>query len=142
MTVTTADKNDPNNLPNFIANNSTPKSFSFSGPVVLSPSLSTLPSLEDTLNELTDIARSEKALQARREQILDVLDQLVEAGEAEEKMEWNDFKINRRSKKSYTYPDFILQQREQLKSAERLSVAMGEAEIKVSTYWEVRLPTS
>jgi len=140
VTVTTADKNDPNNLPNFIANNAIPKSFSSSGPVVLSPFLSTLPSLKDTLNELTDIARSEKALQARREQILDVLDQLVEAGEAEEKMEWNDYKINRRSKKSYVYPESILEQREQLKSAERLSVAMGEAEIKISTFWEVRQP--
>lgn len=99
-----------------------------------------MPSLEDTLNELTDIARSEKALQARREKVLDLLDQLVEAGEAEEKMEWNDYKITRRSKKSFTYPDSILQQREQLKSAERLSVAMGEAEIKISTFWEVRQP--
>ncbi len=102
----------------------------------------TLPSLEDTLNELTALARSEKTLQARRQELLDLLDQLVEAGEAEEKMEWNDYKINRRSKKSYTYPDAILEQRELLKSAERLSVAMGEAEIKINTYWEVRLPTS
>jgi len=111
-------------------------------PVVSSPSLSTLPSPDAILDELTHLAIREKEIQARRQALLDLLDQLVEAGEAEEKMEWNDFKINRRSKKSYTYPDFILQQREQLKSAERLSVAMGEAEIKVSTYWEVRLPTS
>ena len=99
-----------------------------------------MPSLEDTLNELTALARSEKTLQARRQELLDLLDQLVETGEAEEKIEWNDFKITRRSKKSYSYPDAILEQREQLKSAERLSVAMGEAEIKISTFWEVRQP--
>jgi hypothetical protein len=118
-----------------------PTSSCSSTPAASSPSLSTLPSLEDTLNELTALARSEKTLQARRQELLDLLDQLVEAGEAEEKMEWNDYKINRRSKKSYIYPESILEQREQLKSAERLSVAMGEAEIKISTYWEVRLPT-
>ena len=97
-----------------------------------------MPSLDATLDELTTIARDEKALQARRQELLDQLDQLVEAGEAEEKLEWNDCKITRRSKKSYTYPDAIVQQREQLKEAERLSIALGEAQIKLTTYWEVR----
>lgn len=101
-------------------------------------SLSTSPSLEATLDELTKIARDEKTLQARRQQLLDQLDQLVETGEAEEKLEWNDYKITRRSKKSYTYPDNLVQQREQLKAAERLSVALGEAQIKLTPYWEVR----
>ena len=100
--------------------------------------MSTSPFLEDTLDELIKIARDEKTLQARRQQLLDQLDQLVETGEAEEKLEWNDCKITRRSKKSYTYPDNIVQQREQLKAAERLSVALGEAQIKLTTYWEVR----
>jgi len=87
-----------------------------------------LPSLEATLDELTELAHREKALQARRQELLDNLDQLVEAGEAEEAMEWNDCKITRRARKSYTYPDHILDQRQQLKAAEQLAVALGEAE--------------
>ena len=87
-----------------------------------------MPSLEATLDELTELAHREKALQARRQELLDNLDQLVEAGEAEEAMEWNDCKITRRARKSYTYPDHILDQRQQLKAAEQLAVALGEAE--------------
>lgn len=97
-----------------------------------------MPSLEATLEELTQLTRSEKAIQARRQELLDSLDQMVQAGEAEEQLEWNDCKITRRSRKSYIYPDHILKQREQLKENERLSVALGEATIKTSTYWEVR----
>lgn len=98
----------------------------------------TLPSLDATLDELTELARREKELQARRQELLDALDLLVEAGEAEEQLAWNDCKISRRTRKTYIYPDHILQQREQLKASERLSVAMGEAEITIRHYWEVR----
>lgn len=97
-------------------------------------------SLEATLDELTELAQHEKALQARRQELLDALDQLVEAGEAEEQMEWNDFKISRRIRTSYTYPEHISDQREQLKAAEKLAIALGEAEVKRSSFWEVRQP--
>lgn len=97
-------------------------------------------SLEATLDELTELAKHEKALQARRQELLDALDQLVEAGEAEEAMEWNDFKISRRIRTSYTYPEHISDQREQLKAAEKLAIALGEAEVKRSSFWEVRQP--
>lgn len=97
-------------------------------------------SLEATLDELTELAKHEKALQARRQELLDALDQLVEAGEAEEQMEWNDFKISRRIRTSYTYPEHISDQREQLKAAEKLAIALGEAEVKRSSFWEVRQP--
>jgi len=53
-------------------------------------------------------------------------------------MEWNDCKITRRSRKSYTYPDHILDQRQQLKAAEQLAVALGEAEVTIKQFWEVR----
>ncbi len=97
-----------------------------------------MPSLEATLNELTELAHSEKALQARRQELLDALDQLVEAGEAEEAMEWNDCEITRRCRKSYTYPERILDQRQQLKAAEQLAVALGEVETTIKHFWEVR----
>ena len=99
---------------------------------------SSLPSLEPLLEELTNLAISEKAIQARRQELLDVLDQLVEAGEAEEQLAWNDCKITRRSRKSYTYPAHILEQREQLKASERLSLALGEASVTIKHFWEVR----
>jgi hypothetical protein len=96
------------------------------------------PSLEPLLEELTNLAISEKAIQARRQELLDLLDQMVEAGEAEEQLLWNDCKITRRSRKSYTYPQHILEQREQLKASERLSLALGEATITIKHFWEVR----
>ena len=98
------------------------------------------PSPEALLEELTDLAIREKALQARRQEILDALDLLVEAGEAAEEMVWNDFKITRRTRKSYAYPEHISDQRDQLKAAERLSVALGEATLKLTSFWEVRAP--
>jgi hypothetical protein len=107
-------------------------------PVVSSPVSSTSLSLDATLDELTAIAASEKTLQARRQELLDALDQLVEAGQAEEQMAWNDCKITRRIRKSYDYPEQIIQQRAAVKEAERLSVALGEATLKTSTFWEVR----
>lgn len=98
------------------------------------------PSPETLLDELTELTVREKALQARRSEILDALDLLVEAGEAAEEMVWNDFKITRRTRKSYSYPEYITEQREALKASERLSVALGEAEVKLTSFWEVRQP--
>jgi hypothetical protein len=109
-----------------------------SGPVLSSQPSSTPPSLEPLLEELTNLVISEKAIQARRQELLDLLDQLVEAGEAEEQLSWNDCKITRRSRKSYTYPAHILEQREQLKASERLSLALGEASVTIKHFWEVR----
>jgi hypothetical protein len=103
-----------------------------------SPPSSSLLSLEPLLEELTNLTISEKAIQARRQELLDLLDQLVEAGEAEEQLTWNDCKITRRSRKSYTYPQHILEQREQLKASERLSLALGEASVTIKHFWEVR----
>lgn len=99
---------------------------------------STQPSLEPLLEELTSLARREKEIQARRQELLDLLDPMVEAGEAEEQMVWNDFKITRRSRKSVTYPPHVLEQREQLKASERLSLALGEASITIKHFWEIR----
>lgn len=96
------------------------------------------PSLEPLLEELTSLVASEKAIQARRQELLDQLDQMVEAGEAEEQLTWNDCKITRRSRKSVTYPEHILEQREQLKASERLSLALGEASVTLKHFWEVR----
>ena len=109
-----------------------------------SPSSLPLPplllSLDTILEELTSLARDAKALEARRQTLLDALDQLVEDGTAEQQLSWNDFTITRRTRNSYTYPADILKQREALKEAERISVALGEATLKTTTFWEVRQP--
>lgn len=99
---------------------------------------STPPSLDPLLEELTHLAQREKEIQARRQELLDLLDYLVEAGEAEESLSWNDCKITRRTRKSYSYPPHILEQREQLKASERLSLALGEATITIKHFWEIR----
>ena len=108
-----------------------------SGPAPSSLLSSRQPSLEPLLEELTSLAKREKEIQARRQELLDLLDQLVEAGEADDQLTWNDCKITRRSRKSVTYPQHILEQREQLKASERLSVALGEASVTLKHYWVV-----
>lgn len=116
-----------------------------SGPASSSLPSSSLPSLEPLLEELTHLVARERhceaeieAIKARRSEIAELLDHLVEAGEAEEQLTWNDCKITRRTRKSYTYPDYITEQREQLKASERLSLALGEASITLKHFWEVR----
>lgn len=104
------------------------------------PSQSLLPSLDSLLDELTALTASAKEIEARRQELLDALDQLVQKGEAEEALDWNDFKITRRSRSSYTYPQSITDQREQLKAAEKLAIALGEATQKITTFWEIRQP--
>lgn len=99
---------------------------------------STQPSLDAKLDRLIAIAREIKKLESEKQQVLDLLDQLVEAGEAEESLSWNDCKITRRTRSSYSYPPHILEQREQLKASERLSLALGEASITIKHFWEIR----
>lgn len=96
--------------------------------------------LDDILEELTAITSRAKQLETRRQELLDALDQMVENGEADDKLIWNDFTITRSSRNSYIYPDHIKTQREALKEAEQLSVAMGEATLKQTTFWTVRQP--
>jgi hypothetical protein len=64
----------------------------------------------------------------------------VETGQADEQIVWNDYKITRRIRKSYAYPEHIAEQREAIKAAERLSVALGEATLTTTNFWEVRQP--
>ena len=64
----------------------------------------------------------------------------METGQADEQIVWNDYKISRRIRKSYAYPDYIAEQREAVKAAERLSVALGEATLTTTSFWEVRQP--
>lgn len=109
-----------------------------SGPALSSLPSSTQPSLDAKLDRLIAIAREIKELESEKQQVLDLLDQLVETGEAEESLTWNDCKITRRTRKSYTYPPHILEQREQLKASERLSLALGEASVTTKHFWEIR----
>ena len=96
------------------------------------------PSLESQLDRYIELKRLEKEIQAELAEITGALDLLVEAGEAAEEMEWNGYKITRRIRKSYVYPDYITKQRDQLKAAEKLSVALGEAKVKLTRFYEAR----
>ena len=98
---------------------------------------STPPSLDATLERLIELKKLAKVIDAEIQSLSDDLDRMVEEGEAEEQMVWNDCKISRRTRKSYSYPDHILQQREQLKASERLSVALGEASLNLTTFWTI-----
>lgn len=121
-------------------NSSTTASSMSSPSSCLESSLQCLPSLDVILEELTVIARETKALEHRRQCLLDALDQLVESGEAESALTWNDYKITRRSRNAYTFPDYINDQANALKQAKEVAVALGEAKITTSNFWEVRAP--
>lgn len=62
----------------------------------------------------------------------------MEEGEIDERFTWNDFTISRAVRTSYAYPTHISEQRDALKQAEQLSVALGEATVKTTTFWTVR----
>ena len=98
---------------------------------------STALSLDAKLERLSELKKLVKAADEEMQIISDDLDRMVEEGQAEEQMVWNDYKITRRTRKSYSYPQHILQQREELKASERLSVALGEATLKTTTYYTV-----
>lgn len=115
-------------------------SSSFQPSSLPSSSTSNLPSLDELLERITGAKEAIKHLTQNLDRDLDLLAQMVEAGEAEPTQFWNDYTITQRIRKSYDYPDYIQAQREQLKASERLSVALGEATLKTTTFWEVRLP--
>jgi len=102
------------------------------------------PSLDGLLEELTQLSADEKRLKARREEILDLLDQLVQEGEAEEQITWNDYKITRRQRISWVYSEAVTNLKQdldrQLKQAQEIDQFNGDAVRNVTTYWEVRQP--
>ena len=99
-----------------------------------------LSSLEDILERLTRARENKLKPEAIEETCLDELAALVESGQitAEESLTWNDWTISQRRKKSYRYPAHISEQRDALKAAERLSVALGEAEVNTTTFWVLK----
>lgn len=115
---------------------SSPSSFSLPSSL---PSFSTS-DLDTILETITQAKANIRFWETQLNGALDTLAQLVETGEAEPTQTWNDFTISQRTRKTYSYPDHILEQREALKASERLSVALGEATLKTSTFWEVRFP--
>lgn len=101
-------------------------------------------SLEDILEELTAITARAKEIEARRQELLDALDQLVEEGQADERITWNDFTISRASRESWIYSSEFEAKRKAIKESlateEGLERAFGKAERVVKTFWTVRLP--
>jgi hypothetical protein len=101
---------------------------------------SSLPTLDDTLERITIAKAAIKQWEASLQAALADLDTLVDAGEVnpDEPLLWNDYKLTSASRKSYTYPEHIIQQQTALKAAQELAVALGEAETKLTTYWTIR----
>lgn len=99
-------------------------------------------SLEVILDDLTDARALKIAAQNREESCLDELAALVETGEltTDEPLSWNDWTISQRTRKTYRYPAHVTEQREALKASEKLAIALGEAEVVITSFWEVRQP--
>lgn len=104
-----------------------------------SQSLLTL-DVEDLLERITHI----KALIKDQESILaahlDALDQLVENGEADPDLTWNDWHIYRQAgRKTYLYPQSIKDQEADLKQSKELAIALGDATVKVGQpFWTMK----
>ena len=96
--------------------------------------------MDDILERITLAKQSIKAWENTLQAALAELDALVDAGEInlDEPLIWNDYKISSSARKTYVYPDHILQQQTDLKAAQELAVALGEAETKLTTFWTVR----
>ena len=103
-----------------------------------SPSSS--PTLDDVLERISLAKTIAKEGERILKEALADLDTLVDANEVDPKepLLWDDLKISSSSRKSYVYPDHILQQQTALKAAQELAVALGEAETKLTTFWTVR----
>jgi len=101
---------------------------------------SSLPTLDDVLERIALAKSIAKEGEKILKEAMADLDALVDAGEVDptEPLIWDDLKISSSTRKSYTYPDHILQQQTDLKAAQELAVALGEAETKLTTFWTVR----
>jgi hypothetical protein len=101
---------------------------------------SSLPTLDDVLERIALAKSIAKEGEKILKEAMADLDALVDAGEVDptEPLVWDDFKISSSTRKSYVYPDHILQQQTDLKAAQELAVALGEAETKLTTFWTVR----
>lgn len=99
-----------------------------------------MPTLDETLERITTAKAAIKQWEATLAEALSDLDALVDAGEVNptEPLCWNDFKLTSSTRKSYVYPEHILDQQAALKSAQELAIALGEAETKLSTFWTIR----
>jgi len=101
---------------------------------------SSLSTLDDVLERISLAKSIVKAGELTLKEALADLDTLVDAGEVDptEPLIWDDLKISSSTRKFYVYPDHILQQQTDLKAAQELAVALGEAETKLTTFWTVR----
>ena len=113
---------------------STPSSF------LLSSSQQSLPTLDDTLERITLAKAAIKEWESSLKAALADLDTLVDAGEVnlDEPLTWNDYKLSSSTRKTYAYPEYIREQQANLKTAQELAVALGEAELSLTTFWTIR----
>jgi hypothetical protein len=117
-----------------------PATTSTSSSSLLPSSPSSLPTLDDVLERIALAKTIAKEGDKLLKEAMADLDALVDAGEVDptEPLIWDDLKISSSTRKSYVYPDHILRQQTDLKAAQELAVALGEAETKLTTFWTVR----
>lgn len=94
--------------------------------------------------QLVAVTKSIKELEAQKHDLLDELDQLLEAGLVDEKFSWQDFAFSwSAGRASYDYPDEVTQLEAQLKALKETAVETGKATAKPSKpFWTIRPPKS
>ena len=120
----------------------TSSSPSSSLPSPLASSSTTVDNLspDDILEQLTNAKAQANKYAALVKELTQALDNLVESGEIDSDLNWNDWHIYwQPGKKSYTYPEYITKQEKDLKQSKELAVAQGTATFKYGEpFWTMR----
>lgn len=95
---------------------------------------------DDILEQLTNAKAQAKHYAAKVEELTQALDSLVESGEIESDLTWNDWHIYRQpGKKTYSFPDYIKEQETHLKQSKELAIALNEATVKIGQpFWTMK----
>jgi hypothetical protein len=92
--------------------------------------------------QLITVTRAIKDLEADRQQLLDELDTLHEAGLVDDKFSWHDFAFSwSAGRASYDYPDEVTTAEVQLKALKETAIELGTATQRPSKpFWTIRPP--
>lgn len=105
-----------------------------------SPTLADELQPEELLERITYIKAQIKQQEELLASYLDALDLMVQNGDADSDLNWNDWHIYRQSgRKTYTFPQSIKDQEADLKQSKELAIALGDATFKVGQpFWTIR----
>lgn len=96
--------------------------------------------VDEVLEILTNAKAQVSYWQDRVQACLDRLDSLVETGETDPDLTWNDWHIYRQpGKRSFDYPDYIKEKEEDLRQAKEMAIVDGDATLKQGKpFWTVK----